>query len=208
MNLHLPCLLRCRRILYLLSHQAGYGQLNETSHDRKSETVTPDMDACWISLLSPKYPGGNRLTRTPLASGSFSLWFFWPLLSNPSFLGLFSSVRPESCGNLEPSRQEDDSPLSPDLHPYSAHKPRLGAPTAHTDQTPNQGRFSTLSASKESQGLFSSLLREGTQRTSPKKGENKVRNSASEMQAQSTELSMLATHGEERAVVRKIQNSG
>ena len=153
-NLHLPCLLRCRQILYLLSHQAGYGQLNETSHNRKSETVAPDIDACWITWLSPKYPGGNCLTRTPLASGSFSLWFFWPLLSNPSFLGLSSSVSPESCGNLEPSRQEDDSPLSPGLHPYSARKPRLGAPTAHTDQTPNQGRFSTLCLKGKPRPLF------------------------------------------------------
>ena len=82
-----------------------------------------------------------------------------------------------------------------------------GLPQPTQTRRPTREGF-LLSASKESQGLFSSLLREGTQRTSPKKGENKVRNSASEMQAQSTELSMLATHGEERAVVRKIQNSG
>ena len=94
------CLLRCRQTLYLLSHQAGYGQLNESSHNRKSETVAPDMDACWLTWLSPKYPGGNHLTRTPLASGSFSLLFFWPLLSNPNFFGFIqlseSSVAAQS----------------------------------------------------------------------------------------------------------------
>ena len=59
---------------------------------------------------------------------------------------------PESCGNSEPSRQEDDSPLSPGLHPYSAHKPRLGAPTAHTDRRPAREGFlvrgATVPASK------------------------------------------------------------
>ena len=58
------------------------------------------MDACWLTWLSPKYPGGNHLTRTPLASGSFSLLFFWPLLSNPNFFGFIqlseSSVAAQS----------------------------------------------------------------------------------------------------------------
>lgn len=52
-----------------------------------------------------------------------------------------------------------------------------------------------------SQGLLSSLLREGSQRSNLRTGKKKMRNSAAEMQTPSTELSVLGTNEEERAVV-------
>lgn len=67
---------------------------NSSSHNRKPETITPDVEAYWLNWPSPKYPGGNHLRGASLASSPFSPFFFWPLLSDPAFLDLFSSVRP------------------------------------------------------------------------------------------------------------------
>lgn len=188
---------------------------NSSSHNRKPETIAPDVEAYWLNWPSPKYPGGNHLRGASLASSPFSPFFFWPLLSDPTFQDLFSSVRPlwlpqSPVGIRSQAVREMTHHFHLASILISSPETLLPQPT-HT-RSPGRERFlvrdASLAAMRVSQGLLSSLLREGSQRSNLRTGKKKMRNSAAEMQTQSTELSVLGTNEEERAVVQKIQNSG